>query len=431
MGVRQATWVLSAALQLAPPPVDDRGACRNWTLEAARALLVQPQPRATGLGGVTSGGLSEVPEEVWTALASFHHATDGAERQRRRLAVEGKASTATIPEVVNALPKFWGPVERILRASLGPANRLPDSFQLWCLFDCPGHPSISLTSLAVPLLASVSGWNDLERGRPENARLSCLGLWGFLRADAGAGALVGQLRAERASAALVALCLATAQKLSEPEREELLASLELVEREWPSFSHTLTQELLFMEVRSSSNWPMALQQSLPSQWRPLSVRQPFDPEPSAWGTFRATVFGTWAEQEQCLRLGQAVRVGDASVSTSDTALLAAGKRTLLDKLAADEHSTSGESSWLGFARRYRRLRTQLRMLTAALRTSLGRSLSGSSAIDARSDQPLEVRTSENGRVIVAVAFPSVDAEELRVPVPENVVLPPPNEGLRR
>jgi hypothetical protein len=228
MEVRRAVWLLSAALPLTPPT--DGATCRDWTIEAARTLLVQPQPLATGLGQVTSGGLSDLPDQVWLALDSFHHATNAAERQQRRLVVEGRASVSTIPEVVNALPKFQTTLESVLRAALGPANRLSDSFQLWCLLDCPGHPSISLASLAVPLLASVSGWSGLERGQAENAQLSCLGLWGFLRADAGAGALVGQMRAERAAAALVALCLAAAQKMPEKSRRELLRSLELVER---------------------------------------------------------------------------------------------------------------------------------------------------------------------------------------------------------
>jgi hypothetical protein len=417
MGARLAMWLLSAAQPLAPPPVDDGLSCREWAVDAARTLLKQPQPQATGLLGVTSGGLVDVTDETWKALDTFPSTKDETERQRRRLVQEGRASVSTIPQVLEELPRFEIPTERVLQAGLGPANVLSNSFQLWCSLGCLGSPSIDTASAAVPLLASVSGWSALQLGQSQTGEKNCLGLWGFLRAQAGAGGLLGQMKAANAAPGLVALCLAAAQVLPPVSRKELLTALELVEHEWPTFSHTLVQELVFMEARRSNSWPPELKRQLPEQWLPLAERQSWEPEMSTWQTFRSYVFGPWSERHQCLKLARAIRVGDASPTISDPVLLAIGERTLLNKLAMEAESALGETSWLRLARRYRRLRTNLRMLNVALRSSLGEQAFGPPPIDARTEMPLEVRASAPGRLVVAAAAPSVDAEELQLQVP--------------
>jgi hypothetical protein len=110
-----------------------------------------------------------------------------------------------------------------------------------------------------------------------------------------------------------------------------------------------------------------------------------------------------------------VEVADADPTDADPRFRAAGESTFLWRLARDDDGLS--SNWLGFARRVRRLRTQLRMLNTALEAlSVGPS---TCRVDARTGRPLEVRGSGADRVVVAVADPAFGAEELRLPVPEG------------
>ena len=114
-----------------------------------------------------------------------------------------------------------------------------------------------------------------------------------------------------------------------------------------------------------------------------------------------------------------MRVADAPATSADPQLRASAAPTTLGVLAWKD---GGASNWIGFARRDRRLRTELRMLALGLQASAGQPLRPE--VDARTGRPLEIRGAGADRVVVGVADPAFEAEELRLPVPQGRPTPP-------
>ena len=207
------------------------------------------------------------------------------------------------------------------------------------------------------------------------------------------------------------LCIETARRVPPGTRRQLAEDLILVEREWPAFSHTMRQELVFGQMIGQARLPSKLRARIPSKWRSI-VRK--GDEESWTASLRGKLFGGLAMRERCLATAALVEVADASPRDADARFGAAGAPTLLSRLAWEE---TGSSNWIGFARRARALRTELRMLVCSLRGgSVG---SVCDVIDARSGRPLEIRASGSDCVVVAVADPAFGAEELRLPIPEG------------
>gem|GEM_PF-2863940 len=208
-------------------------------------------------------------------------------------------------------------------------------------------------------------------------------------------------------------CL-TAARAASASRRELLSALELVSREWSPFSRTLTQELVFGQVLNLRSWPPALRARLPRRWLPVASGRSVVEKDSTWAGVRAFVFGRWAVRDHCLRLARVVLSADGPPSTADPIFLDAGSPGLVGRLAWDD---GGTSSWIRFARRFRRLLTELRMLLVGLWPTAGDP--ARPEVDARTGRALELRGWGPDRVVVAVADPEFDAEELRLPAPEG------------
>jgi hypothetical protein len=414
MGASLVAWVLLAALP--PPPADDGPACQEWAVEAAERLLVTPQPPASGLGGVTSGGLSEIPPDLWSSFPSLTFGADDAERARRRPVKEGTAPVSSDPALDGALRTFEEPLRRVLRAAFGPRNVLSDGWQIWCTMDCPQQvPSVDRARFAVPTLALALGWRGLEQRRRDDALLGCVGLAGFLRASAGTG-LVGQMVAGSFVHALSLECLAASKAASASEVLFLASSIEVVVREWPALSHTLTQELVFGQVLGADRLPADLRARLSPRWLPLVRSSSVSPleDRSMWADVRRTLFGRLAMREHCLALAKSIRVVDGAPGEADPVLIAAGAPTFFGSLAWEG---GGVSRWIGYVRRARRQQTELRMLLTALEASVGKA--ALPMVDTRTGRPLELRGTASDRVVVAFADPAFEAEELRLPVPEG------------
>ena len=269
------------------------------------------------------------------------------------------------------------------------------------------------------MLGLALGWRGLERAQTEDAVLSCMGLAGFLRALAGSG-LIGQMLSASYARGLSLLCLATARVLPVTRRRALAESVDLVEREWPPFSHTLRQELVFSQVSGLERLPAQLRARVPARWLPVARNVRHDTEESTWlSSVRSALFGHWAMRERCLVLAGLVHVADAPATSADPQLRDAAAPTTLGVLAWKD---GGASNWIGYARRERRLRTELRMLALGLQASAGQPLRP--AVDARTGRPLELHGSGADRVVVAVADPAYEAEELRLPAPQGRPTPP-------
>src|SRR5689334_22402476 len=197
---------------LPPPPTDDGVACQKWAVEEATALIVSPQPPATGLDGTTSGGLSAIPDEVWAELGTLGYPgwSDGGSAPWRAMK-EGSFPVAEVAQVAEALRRTQASIRRVLQASLGPSNFLSDPWQVWCMLDCPGQPSMDRVRYGFPVLGLAFGWQALAQGRLEDAVLACTAVAGFLRATGGSG-LIGQMLAIPNIRGLSLLCLATASR---------------------------------------------------------------------------------------------------------------------------------------------------------------------------------------------------------------------------
>src|SRR5262249_11948310 len=204
MGALLVTWLVVVALPL--PPTDDGPGCEKWAVAAARELLSEPQPPASGLDGVTTGGLSTIPDADWTALGSYSYPdvrTTGPWRAVR----EGDVPYDAVPELAAAVTALREPLGRVLQAGLGPWNRLPRQGPGWCAFRCAHPDTWGKLSIRLPTLALAVGWRALELRDLATARLSCLGLAGVLRAQAGTS-LLGQMRSAAYMAALGKFCTA-------------------------------------------------------------------------------------------------------------------------------------------------------------------------------------------------------------------------------
>jgi len=410
MGAIFVAWLVVGVLP--PPPTDDGLACQRWAVDEASALIASPQPPATALDGETTGGLSEIPDGVWAEIATLGYPdwTDGGSNSWRALR-EGSIPVAALPQVAETLRRTEGSVRRVLRASLGPANGLSDPWQVWCAArDCPGDSSADRARYGFPVLGLAFGWRGLEEGRLEDALLACTGVAGFLRASGGTG-LIGQMLAISYLRGLSLLCLATASRSDRGTARRILEALGTIEREWPPFSHTLRQELVFGQLYDPRQLSSELRARIPARWLGNIL---LSSEEQSWVTgLRGKLFGPWAMRELCLRMAGLVEVADKDPTAADPRFQAAGESTFLWRLAREDGG--GSSNWLGFARRMRRLTTELRMLNAGLEA-----ISGSPAncrVDARTGHPLEVRGAGADRVVVAVADPAFAAEELRLPVP--------------
>jgi hypothetical protein len=412
-GASLVGWVVLAALPL--PPTDDGAACEEWAVEAAQELLLAPQPPVTGLNGQTRGGLADVPLSTWSALSSFELEKDEADGAQRRRVREGTARVSSVPGFAAGLSRLQEPLHQVLLASLGPANRLPETAQVWRTLDPPSGMEWFRVANAVGQLGSALGWRALERGDLEEARLACLGLYGFLRAQAGTD-LLGQLLSAGQTPWLARLCTALARAEPTNSRRALLEELLLAEKEWPPFSHTLRQELVFGQLITAASWPLDLRARVPAAWDGVVAGRAHEAEPSTWSRFRQRLFGRLAGRERCLWMAALIRVADKPPMISDPILAEAGNASFLSRLA-DEGPAAG-STWLSFARRLRRSRTHLRMTTFAVRALLDQQPTEAS-LDARAGRPLELRGSGADRMVVAPADPAFDAEELRLPVPEG------------
>jgi hypothetical protein len=377
-------------------------------------MIASPQPPATGLDGETKGGLSEIPDAVWAEVGSLGYPSwsDGGSSSWVPVR-EGSAPVSSVPQIADSLRRTQASVRRILEASRGPANVLSDPWQVWCTIgDCPGHPQIDRARYGLPVLALAFGWRALEEGRQEDAVLACTGLAGFVRALAGTG-LLGQMLATSNARGLALLCLRTASRVDRRDARRISLALETVEREWPNPSHTLGKELVFGQLYDPAQLPSALRSRVPSRW---SAHGSLAPEDASWvSSLRGKVFGPWALRELCLRMAGVVEVADADPVTADPRIRAAGEPTFFGRLVRDDEGLS--SNWLGFARRMRRMRTELRMLNGALETLAGATFRRQ--VDARTSRMLELRGAGPDRVVVAVADPAFAAEELRLPIPEG------------
>src|SRR6476620_6052167 len=102
MGASLVAWMVVAALP--PPPLHDGAACLQWTVDAAIGLLQQPQPPASPLDGERSGGLSEIPDQVWAELGAlgYANASDGGGGSWRALK-EGSAPVSSVPAIEKTL----------------------------------------------------------------------------------------------------------------------------------------------------------------------------------------------------------------------------------------------------------------------------------------------------------------------------------------
>ena len=409
MGALFVAWMVLAALP--PPPVDDGTACQHWAVDAAEALLQAPQPPASPLDGKSSGGLSEIPDEVWVALGALGYPSKSdAGTVSWREVKEGTAPISSVPAIERALVDADQPLRRVLLAARGPSSTLSDPWQVWCVLDCSGLPSIERARVDVPTLSLAFGWRALEQGRVEDAVLGCLGLAGFLRALGGTH-LLGQMLSASFARNLSLLCIETARRVSPNTRRQLAANLDVVEREWPAFSHTMRQELVFGQMISQARLPPELRSRVPSKWRAIGRTV----DDASWTTsLREKLFGGWALRERCLAAAALVEVSDAAPRDADARFGVAAAPTLLSRLAWEDASPS---NWTGYVRRVRRLRTELRMLVVSLReASVGRVCE---VVDARTGRPLEIRGSGADRVVVAIADPAFGAEELHLPVPEG------------
>lgn len=411
MGAILVAWMVVGALPR--PPLDDGLACQRWAVEASEALLRAPQPSTTPLDPRASGGLSEVPDEVWAELGTFElpRSNDAAVASLRAVK-EGAAPVSSVPALDKALPAAEQSLRQVLLAARGPASRLPDAWQVWSTLGGHGR-DMDRAQLNVPNLVLAFGWRGLERGRTEDAALACVGLAGFLRALGGTG-LIGQMLSASVIRGHSLLCIATAQRVPPRTRQDLAAAITLVEREWPPFSHTLGQELVFGQLVGLDSFPSELRSQVPDRWRALGRRISTDDEGSWTRRLRERLFGGWALKERCLTTAKLVAVADSLPSVGDPVFLASAPSTTLASLAWED---AGSSNWLGFARRMRGVRTQLRLLSCALRLSTGESFVAPT--DARTGRSIELRGAGPDRAVVAVADPVFGAEELLLPVPEG------------
>lgn len=415
MGAILVAWMVVAALP--PPPLDDGLACQRWAVEASEALLRAPQPSTTPIDPRASGGLSEIPHEVWAELGTFElPPSNDAAGASLRAVKEGAAPVSSVPALDAALPAAEQSLRKVLLAARGPASRLPDAWQVWSTLG--GHSrAMDRAQLNVPNLVLAFGWRGLERGRTEDAALACVGLAGFLRALGGTG-LIGQMLSASVIRGHSLLCVATAQRSPARTRQELAAAIALVEHEWPPFAHTLGQELVFSQFLGLDSFPPELRSRVPDRWRALGRRASSDGEEPWTRRLRERLFGGWALKERCLTSAKLVAIADSPPSVGDPVFLESAPPTTLASLAWEG---TVSSNWLGFARRVRGLRTQLRLLDVALRLSTDGSFVAPT--DARTGRPVELRGSGRDRVVVGVADPAFSAEELRLPVPEGTTSP--------
>src|SRR5262249_50772895 len=158
MGALLVTWLVVVALPL--PPTDDGPGCEKWAVAAARELLSEPQPPASGLDGVTTGGLSTIPDADWTALGSYSYPdvrTTGPWRAVR----EGDVPYDAVPELAAAVTALREPLGRVLQAGLGPSHRLPGGGPVGCALRMRNPETWGQHGNAVPTPAPDPGRRGL------------------------------------------------------------------------------------------------------------------------------------------------------------------------------------------------------------------------------------------------------------------------------
>ena len=305
------------------PPTDDAAACEAWVIEHSRRLANSPQPPAAALGRERPG-LADFPTTVWNslhqALPSPTLSTPQADVERRRAALEGRAPIASAPELVDVARQLEPSLNQVLDAARGSRNRLPKSLELWTTLDKESTPTF-LDIQNVIRLSVTRGWVAIASKQLETAIDSCVGSLGLIRALAG-NSLVGRMIATAHRRPVRALCLAVARLGTPAEREALATDLRDLRRGWPSFEHTLQEEMVFAQVAFlSEQWPESARADLPPEALYLAAAGRSQNDAASWWTrTRRAIFGRWAGREHCVQFARAVpSVGRGPVA-ADAAL---------------------------------------------------------------------------------------------------------------